>query len=326
MRLFPALLFICVLSYGAWVTSYSPVIVPPRVADNKIRFIWTSDSHFFESNADTLELAYREIIDTCRTRLPDFFITTGDLTSSGPQAIYHTFLGFHNALRPVFFTVGNHDECQDTALTDQYYPDTDHSRYVNWIGYDAPYYKTWSVSSGDSTFKLRVIALDMNFYDTGGVVMPRKERGTRIGLMVIGGQSPYRSFFQPQIDWVDSVLAADTTSDAILLSTHYTATRFVNILDVVADDGRPMIFIRGHNHGPLPPDTLYNTAHTKYFVGYKVPAFMGYGADYGGFAWMTIRLNAGTIIVDSAVMLNYVKPGIWDTLYNPFTLPNGAHY
>jgi predicted MPP superfamily phosphohydrolase len=310
-------LFLSSLLWSEWVSSYAPKVIPTIWTDNKIRFIWFSDNHNSEDYVDNLHLSMRKLIDTCRNYLPTALISTGDLTTRGPHGIAASLLDVHDCLRPFVFCVGNHDENVDTASTDPYYPDSDHSKYIPFYGFDAPYYKAYNLYSGDSTFKLLVLALDINYYDTSLLKLPNKEQWSRIGIFADGGFN--RGFPPFQIAWVDSALKRDTVSNGVLVLTHCCAFGFGSIANRLVEETRPVIVFRGHNHAPQPVEYVDDIPI------YKVPAFMGDGTVYGGFCKWVMHLENDTILVDSAIMLNYTKPEVWDTLYEPFTMPGGGH-
>lgn len=297
-----------------WVTT--PIQVPKRTirfSDNQIRFVWVTDSHLVDDlgNRDkNLRLA----VDDCNTWLPNAFIHTGDLGDNFLSRIQRSFYNLMNCQRPVYAIKGNHDEYEQVFGE----PNTNSLDEFNTFNRN-PFYYTETLSSPDGSWTARCLFLDCNYYDDDPDTPPpgnssEHNPGDRIGWSTSEpGGGFWRRFGETQLTWVETTLAADNTSDAILVFVHYppagvTCTDYASLGTLLTIDGRPTMGFCGHVH---PNATSYNLSGITF---YKNPAMQESGC------WTRVAISFdGSIQIEEMIIKNYIDPASW-VINTPFTV------
>ena len=275
-------------------------------SDAKIRFVWSTDEH---KNYAALGLA----ADDCTSWAPNAYISTGDLGDDLAPGVKASIAALRRARRPDYLIIGNHDEEEETYGAGT--PNTAAIEVATAFNMSAPFYHTWTMTSGDGTLIARCFALDCNFYGGGSPSSPDHSVGDRIGSHSGAPAGGYkRQLGATQTTWVETTLAADATSDIILVFMHYpvntSSVLDESTLDAKLDaDGRPTVGFCGHTH---PNGELYTLGGTYTF--YKCPAMK----ESNSWTRVTLSESGGAIVIDEMLVKNYTTPGAW-TLTAPFT-------
>jgi 3',5'-cyclic AMP phosphodiesterase CpdA len=306
-----------------WQTSrIATTIVNPATVDDKIRLLWLTDPHV-TANGGAAETSLRLAIRDCNDWRPDAMIQTGDLSFNNSAYLYRAMYDLMACRRPVLHVVGNHDEVEATPGT------TNAGDMELWNGFNqaAPFCKATAIASGDSSWKLLVLALDDNFYDDDPDDPPpgnepNHEPGDRLGHNGAWPSGGYwRQLTPAQLAWVAAALAENGDCDAVLIATHYppsgvTLSDYADLADLLQADGRPAIGMCGHVHFDGTSYTLDSTDTLYTLTFYKCPAML----ESGSWTRVTLSVSGGAIVVEEMEIQNYVDPGGW-VINIPFTLP-----
>ena len=289
--------------------------------DSHLRWVWTTDSHLI-ATADTRDIALRKAVVDCNDWRPNAFIHTGDIGDNNLERVQRGFNCLKNLRCPWHVSIGNHDEDEqatpgfpNTALLQG--RDT-FNRY--------PFYYTDTMTSGDGTLTARLLFPDCQFYQVSAgapeIVNPYHVVGDRVGYS--SGEPSGGSFRQigtVQRAWMASVLAADTTSQIVLVFPHYPITTpgvfpldYLAVADILQADGRPAALFAGHVHPDAKTYTLTSTDTLKSYTVYKAPAMQ----ESGAWVRVELHLSAGAIVIDGLAVNNFTQPGAW-VINAPFT-------
>jgi len=268
---------------------------------------------------DVYEMAYRKFIADCRLWKPNAMLLTGDIggSVSGSNPCIKAWLMARTGLVPVYYANGNHEPFEDVKGT----PSMGPLEQINAFNMTYPFLKTAQISSGDGSFKIRMIVLDWNYYnDTGADQIAEHTTGDYIGHHAdYVGLSFKRQYGSAQLAWVQSVLAADTTSNAIAIMTHGPSinNNFVaddlSLGDLLYADGRPAIGFGGHFHPDGSLWTQKRTGGSDVCTIYKCPAMQ----ESKSWTRVSLSWTGSAIAIDEMAVKNYTNPGGW-TLNSPF--------
>lgn len=295
-------------------------VQPMAFTDSSLRWVWVTDSHV-QALGDTKDVALKAAVNDCNVWRPNAFIHTGDIGDNSIDRVQRAFNNLKNCQRPLFGVIGNHDENEVVPGT----PNTALLQSMDTFN-RFPFYFTDVMTSGDGTLKARCLFLDCNIYNTNPsdptVVNVSHVVGDRVGYSAnepAGGS--YRKLGTAQLAWITSVLAADTTSNIILVFPHYPIAQIgVVPLDgkLVADalqaDGRPAAIFGGHIHPDATSYTLTSTDTLKSYTNYKLTAML----ESNSWCRVVLHLAAGAIVIDQLEIHNFTDPGGW-TINAPFT-------
>lgn len=306
--------------------------LPLGTIDEKIRLVWVTDTHVVNYDEHQADLALA--VDDCNTWAPQAMLHTGDIGHQRAASTLTAFNELARARRPVISVMAAHDENEIELGVGN--PNTTPVLGDRAFGLDRdtmgtslppPFYETFVLQSGDGTFKARCFVLDSDFYADdpygGGLDNPYHEPGERFGIAAenpVGGY--YCQLGAEQLDWVESTLAADATSNAILIFAHIPPMAFEDneividyraLADVLEADGRPVVGFCGHDHSNGEVLALFNTAGDWSAPWYKAPAM------YESHSWTRATLSCaeGVLSVESLSVRHYTNPGGW-TLTAPF--------
>lgn len=292
----------------------------------ELRLIWLTDTHNITTPTAIRDGGVSAALADANTWKADAVIHTGDIGDNQPENVAAAF----NLLRsvaiscPLITVVGNHDEYESTPGT----PNTATIEGANYFNRSAPFYHTGTMACGNGALVARWLTVDNNFYDVQAsdpsVVNASHSVGDRLGHSSsepAGGS--YRRFGTTQLDWIASTLAADTTSQMILMLLHYppatsNPTDRALFADKLAADGRPVMLLCGHVH---PNGTIYSFTTTdgkRTYAAYKMPATQ----ESGAYCRIRVRVggrNSYSPYVAELSVMNFTNPGGW-TLTAPFAL------
>lgn len=288
--------------------------------DDILRFVWVTDSHTRNNDVALLRTNMDKAIADCNDWRPDFFVHTGDLADNTPVRVLGNFYQMMACRRPVMVAIGNHDEYEAVLGS----PQTAAIEGFNGFNQTAPFWhtRTWTTQNGGTTFRL--IFLDFNFYavDPNGIkISPAHQAGDRVGYSTSEPSGGWmRQLGQRQRDWVAATLAADRSSDAVLVFHHYrlrtnAVVDAIEMIDVFQADGRPTLGFHGHDH-----NNAYmleqNSSDGRYtWQSYKCPALL----ESGSWTRASLHIAAGAIVIDALDIYNYTNPGTW-TIDAPFVV------
>lgn len=292
--------------------------------DDKIRFVWQTDSHVLSTFSDGRKLAVEAAAADTQLWKPNAYIHTGDIGDNLVQNIRNGFSAIRQTGRPIYWTIGNHDEEEITLGPGQ--PNTTAIEHKHIFNKNAPFYYSTIMTSGDGSLRALCLFLDCNFYDDDpfGVSpgdSPNHQPGDRIGSRPDGpGGGYYRMFTDAQLGWARDALDADDKSDIVLVFAHYppdgvTCTDYKNLADILQEDGRPMIGFCGHVHPNATVYTISSTDTQAVFPFYKCPATQ----ESGCWTRVTLGFNGSDITIDGMEIHNFTNPGDW-TINEPFSL------
>lgn len=307
-----------------WVSKINKPIKPLGHSDDKIRFIWLSDNHVGNSDTDSQVVALEKAVSDCNDWKPNAFIVNGDVCGNTVYQLARWFNHTWRCQRPVYLAIGNHDLSEHAPGS---YGNPADISGSNLMDRPSPFNQSFMLTSGDGTVAALCIIMDSGYYDDDPDDPPPGDSiyhnpGDRIGASDItpsGGY--YRQFTAAQLSWVASTLAADTTSDYILVFSHYQprdgvrVTDYTALADVLQGDSRPIIGFCGHDHGDAKVATLTTMDTLDTYNFYKIPAMLESGA------WCRVELdwNGAAISIDLMELQNYTDPGGW-TINAPFTV------
>lgn len=292
--------------------------LPPAVSDNRIRFLWCTDSHIHTmpaiSSAHDVRVHYLDAaIDAANAWRPDFFLHTGDIGNNRTDRTRFAFFRLMRCRVPQVLVIGNHDEWEPTSGN----PDT--SAITEMYGaFDGT---VRVVTSGDTSWSLVVITLDWNHYDddpAGLVMSAQHEPGDRVGEMEPQiPSSYYRMLGTAQRNWLAATLAT-TAGDALAIMMHYPpnakTTDHIALADILQADGRPVIGFCGHGHEHAQVFPLTSTDELVTYSFYKAPSIQ----DCQG--WVQVALSFDDdLVIDQMALHNYNPPGAW-IVQTPFTV------
>jgi 3',5'-cyclic AMP phosphodiesterase CpdA len=287
--------------------------------NKQILFAWVTDTHNYEEHLnivkqdDDLQLA----VEDCNRWRPMAFIHTGDLGNDRSATVLRCKTLMAETRRPLHIIPGNHDVQEQQAGT----PLT--GAVADVFG-DLPFYYSFVLQSPDATVKARCLMLDCNYYansPSGTLDSPNHQPGDYIGEQTNSGVSYWRQFGATQLDWIASVLAADSISQFVIVFAHYPPgagtmmTDYAALCDVLQSDGRVAVAFGGHAHEHAYVRTQKSSDNLYTLTYYKLPALQVSGA-YG-----RVRLSwtGSAVVIDEMSIRNFVNPGGW-TIAAPFTL------
>jgi hypothetical protein len=293
--------------------------------DDKIRFIWSTDEHIPANMTDGNVAAMIAAVDDCNTWLPNAYISTGDVGNSANLHVQRAMSLLWRLQRPLYICPGNHDLVEGANLGN---PDIAALASETEFNRPAPFYYSTQLVSGDGTVKARCLFLDCNYYaddPDGGLPgnnpyhSPGDPAGTVTGDAAVSG-GYHVMLPQHQLDWIAATLAADVTSQFVLVFIHYTplvAHHVVNypaLCDVLWTDGRPAMGFCGHIHADAidHPQTTTDTLHTFHF--YQLCAML----DSHCWCRVTLGWSGSAITIDGMEIHNFTQPGAL-TINAPFT-------
>jgi hypothetical protein len=256
---------------------------------------WNIDDHGYDSSARILGVSVAD----ANTWGANAYFFLGDMATIDSQEVdygWDTIKLFDNKY---FGIIGNHD------LNERYHAWPNDTFLHNSItGTYAPQIKTDTVLSTDGSLSLRIFVLDQNYY--GGYythTIPGKNIGDRIGL----NQYTYDSLWQikymcpsSQYDWISDTLAADVTSDGIIVLYHVipdgTFIGSQELLDTIRNDKlqRPCIILSGHDH-VFGTYKAFTTDSSRYFRCYKIPSVQTFW-NYNRFMFVLDGTGANSVL------------------------------
>lgn len=307
-------------SMGGGVRGFQPDL-------GELRLIWLTDSHNITTPTAIRDGGVSAALADANTWRADAVIHTGDIGDNQPENVAQAFaLLRYTAINcPLITVIGNHDEYESVLGT----PNTATIEGASYFNRSSPFYHTGLLTSANGSLRCRWLTVDNNIYseraDDPTWVYPAHTPGQRCGFNasepVPGGS--YRQFGATQLAWIASTLAADTTSDMIMMLLHYppatsNPTDIKALADVLQTDGRPVMSMCGHVH---PNGTIYQFSTTdgrRTYSSYKMPATM----ESGAYCRIRVRVggrNSHLPLVAEMSVCNFTNPGGW-TLSTPFVL------
>jgi 3',5'-cyclic AMP phosphodiesterase CpdA len=292
-------------------------------ANGTLRLIWLTDTHNTTASLEPRNSGVDAALADATTYGADAVIHTGDIGNDTPANVAAAFTRLRGTAIPcpLITVIGNHDEYEAT-------PGTTNATQLEGASYfdrPAPFVLSTTLAASDGNLVARVLALDCNVYDENASdptrVNDAHDPGERVGYSTeepAGGS--WRRFNQDQLDWFAAELAADTTSQVLLLLSHYPPsgagpTNYKAIADLVQADGRPAILLCGHQHGDARELTLTSTDTLRRIRCFKCPAMQ----ESGSWTRVQLRMTAGVIALDLLEIHNFTNPDAW-VINPPFTL------
>lgn len=294
-------------------------------ATGTLRFIWLTDSHNLTSSQPTRDGGVDGALADATTYGADAVIHTGDIGNDTPANVAAAFARLRGTAIPcpLITVIGNHDEYEATPGE----PNTVQLEGASYFNRAAPFVYSTTVAAGNGNLVARVLCLDCNIYDENPAdpetVSANHEPGDRIGAPAGGGGPTgggWRKFDQDQLDWFAAQLAADTTSQIVLILSHYPPsgigpTNYAAIADRIQADGRPAAMFYGHQHQSAFTSSISSTDGKRVIRAYKCPATQ----ESGSWTRVQLRMRAGVVAFDELEVNNFTDPGGW-TISAPFTL------
>jgi len=294
-------------------------LLPLAFDDEKVRFIVVGDVHWL-TVGDFRDTALRAAIADLNTWKPNALIQIGDLGHNFPERVEsaHAILKT-GCKRPMKFVVGNHDIYE-------YAPGTNSAPAVSsFLQRPTPMTDSFTMVSGDNSLFIRCIILDCNYYRYHpSRIHPVYVTGDYLGSndALDPGSGYYRQIGTTQLNWMADELAKDTTSQAVIVFSHYPLAQIgivpldgKLVADILQVDGRPAALFSGHIHPDATTYTLPSTDGIATYTVYKMPALQESGA------WLRVELHVteGAIVIDQLLVKNFTQPGTW-TINAPFTV------
>lgn len=311
-----------------FVTRLTPPTVPMPWADDKIRFIWSTDEHIINNLTSANAVALGKAVDDCNEWLPNAYISTGDSANTQLYELQRYMSQIWRLRRPFLFCPGNHDlsEYNTNGTGGQLgSPNLDKISEESAWNLPFPWWRSLQLSSGDGTIKARCIFVNTNYYDddpNGIKISAYHDPDVPLGIST---DSPPGGYYvripQAHLDWIAAELAADTDSQMALIFTHYTplpslqVTNFKALAGVLQVDGRPTIGFSGHLHISADNYPLTTTDGLRTYPFYQLPAMV----DSLCWCRVTLGWDGTDIDIDGMVVHNFNQPGAL-TINLPFTL------
>lgn len=287
--------------------------VTQRVIDSTLRFVWLTDFHV-DAYPGTRATNFAAAMTFCAEQRPAALIASGDLSPDGERILLETTCyKLRDAQATLVMIPGNHDEEENTFGVG--IPNTAELEKSNTFNQPNPFYHAEHISSGDGTLTALCLCLDNNFYNGYATPSAYHVTGDRVGVHSLEGNNS-RQLGAAQLAWVEATLAADRTSQIVIVVTHYNGAVFDydQLADKLYADGRPTFGLCGHTHPNAVTTTITTTTGGHNFTFYKAPAMQ----ESGAYVWVELRLSAGSIVFDTLQCKNYTNPGGW-TINAPFT-------
>lgn len=286
-----------------------------------IRLIWLTDTHTMANNLrPSGDDALRRAVVYADTVVANAIVHTGDVGDNTAPRAAAALAYLRAGTTPLLWCNGNHSESEDPAGT----PSTAAYEAAECWNMSAPFYHTTTITGGGGEVA-RVLSLDCNFYDddpNGILISPDHAPGDRMGYHPSNpGGGYYRMYTTAQLNWVAATLAADSTSDYVIVLTHYppggvTQTDRALLADALQADGRPIIILSGHVHPDALTYTLTSTDGLASFTVYKCPATL----ESYCFTDLQIAWSGGAASIVLAEIHNYSMPSVEWTVAAPFTV------
>lgn len=284
-----------------------------------LRFAWITDSHCYVGDGSRVANV-QTACDYADANSFDYIVHTGDMGNDSAANTQLAMDVMNAATTPLLWCNGNHSEIEDPVGT----PSTAAYEVAALWNQSAPFYHTTQIT-GSGGEKARVLSLDCNIYDDsplGDLDSPDHTPGDRIGYHSSnppGGY--YRQFGATQLTWVETTLSGDSTSDYIIVLTHFppqgvTQTDYASLADKLQADGRPVVILCGHNHPKATSYTLTTTDELDTYTMYKCPGMQ----ESGSFTDLQITWNGTAPTVAQATVRNYYHPATSWTFEAPFDL------
>lgn len=291
----------------------------------ELKLVWLTDSHNITTPTAIRDSAITSALAMANSWAADALIHTGDIGDNQPENVAAAFALLRGTAIscPLITVIGNHDEYEETPGT----PNASTIEGASYFDRAAPFYYSGTLQAA-SGFMARWIAVDNNFYDeqpsNPSVTNPSHSPGERVGHSSdepAGGS--YRQFGATQLNWIASVLAADTDSHMIMMLLHYppasdNPTDRAAFADVLRADGRPVLALCGHVHPNASVYDFTTTDGRRTYHAYKAPAAM----ESGAYCRIRVRVggrNSHVPLMTEMSIHNYTDPGGW-TIDGRFTV------
>ncbi len=284
-----------------------------------IKLSWITDSHNKVSQTAQQDDGLRRAVAYADDNSFDGIVHTGDIGNDSADNCAWAMKILRSGSTPLLWSNGNHSEEESPVGT----PSTSDFEAARCWDMSAPFYHTYTMN-GDEGETVLFLALDVNIYadDPDNILdSPDHNPGDRVG---ISGSSPsgdwYRQLGTTQLAWVASTLAADTTSDYIIVLLHYPPnagkmTDRALLADALQADGRPFFTMSGHVHPDAETRDLTATDATEY-EGYKTVGMQ----NCNGFCDFRVSWNGSIPSVTLAEIHNYSQPDADWEITAPFTV------